>query len=114
MAVRATITSKLMKGLAPLHLEVLNESYQHNVPKGSETHFRVVIVSYQFDGKTRIQQHRMVQSILADELKNGVHALAIQTTPSSKWNSEQPPTASPSPQCLGGMKRELKDNERKE
>lgn len=46
---------KLKSVLQPIHLELRNESYMHNVPKGSETHFKVVIVSPQFEGKQLIQ-----------------------------------------------------------
>lgn len=48
--------------------QVLNESSGHNVPKGSETHFKVVVISDAFDGQKLIARHRMVNSILADEL----------------------------------------------
>lgn len=62
----------------PTHLEVFNESYMHNVPKGSETHFKVVVVSEEFDGVSLIKRHRMVNNALRDELAGGVHALSIQ------------------------------------
>ena len=42
------IESKLRDALAPLHLEVVNESSMHNVPRGSEAHFKVVVVSERF------------------------------------------------------------------
>lgn len=44
------IRTKLSKMLDIKHLDVINESYMHNVPPGSETHFKVVVVSEQFDG----------------------------------------------------------------
>jgi BolA protein len=43
------IRRKLTETLSPVHLDVLNESYMHNVPRGSETHFKVVVVSDKFD-----------------------------------------------------------------
>lgn len=48
--VESTIRNKLLSSLGATHLEVLNESYMHNVPKGAETHFKVVVVSDKFDG----------------------------------------------------------------
>lgn len=48
--VESTIRSKLTTELATKHLDVINESYMHNVPKGAETHFKVVVVSDMFDG----------------------------------------------------------------
>lgn len=48
--IETAIHDGLNAKLAPIHLEVVNESYMHNVPKGSETHFKVLVVSNQFDG----------------------------------------------------------------
>jgi len=53
--VEQTMRKKLTSGFEPIHLELHNESYMHNVPKGSETHFKVVIVSSRFEGKPLIQ-----------------------------------------------------------
>ena len=53
--VEVSMYNKLKTGLQPVHLELRNESYMHNVPKGSETHFKVVVVSAQFEGKPLIQ-----------------------------------------------------------
>jgi BolA protein len=47
--VEHAIRRKLTETLNPLHLDVFNESYMHNVPPGSETHFKVVVVSDKFD-----------------------------------------------------------------
>lgn len=43
------ITQALTENLSPVHLEVINESYMHNVPKGAETHFKVLVVSSRFE-----------------------------------------------------------------
>uniref|UniRef100_T1JF53 Uncharacterized protein n=1 Tax=Strigamia maritima TaxID=126957 RepID=T1JF53_STRMM len=47
--VAMSISNKLLKEFNPAHLEVLNESYMHNVPKGAETHFKVIVVSEKFE-----------------------------------------------------------------
>jgi hypothetical protein len=69
---------------------------------------RVVVVSPEFTGKTLIQQHRLVNTALQDELASGVHALALQTKTPEQWERLQhkPITAEASPTCLGGKKRE--------
>lgn len=54
-SVEEAIRAKLSQKLAATHLEVLNESYMHNVPKGSETHFKVVIVSEKFNNTPLIK-----------------------------------------------------------
>jgi BolA protein len=82
MRVRDLITEKLTKAFAPLWLEVVDESAQHQGHAGwrpgGQTHFRVHIVAQAFFGKSRIECHRMINAVLADELGGGVHALAIQ------------------------------------
>lgn len=56
--VQQAIESKLTEALKPTELRVLNESYMHAVPKNSETHFKVVVVSPMFDGQKLIARHR--------------------------------------------------------
>ena len=55
MTIQETIEQKIATSLAPVHLEVINESHMHNVPPGSESHFKVVIVTDTFDGVTRVR-----------------------------------------------------------
>lgn len=75
------ITTKLQDALAPQRLKVIDESHQHQGHggwrEGGETHFRVDIVSQAFAGKSRLERHRLVNAALAQELTDGVHALAI-------------------------------------
>jgi BolA protein len=84
MGTRDAIQEKLARAFAPLSLEVIDESHQHEGHvghrEGGETHFRVHIVSKAFQGKSRVERHRMVNETLAAELKGGVHALAIQAS----------------------------------
>lgn len=76
--VQSQIEHKLQQNLDPVHfLEVVNESYKHNVPKGAEKHFKVFVVSPVFQGKSLLERSRMVHRILDEELKSGVHALSI-------------------------------------
>ncbi len=57
MTIQASIEGKLAEALAPDHLEVVNESHQHNVPPNSETHFKVVVVATEFDSKRKVARH---------------------------------------------------------
>src|SRR4051794_26005518 len=81
MSTRDLIMEKLTLAFAPTRLDVIDESHQHAGHSGSrpggETHYRVYIVSEAFQGKSRIERHRMVNEALASELAGGVHALAI-------------------------------------
>jgi BolA family transcriptional regulator, general stress-responsive regulator len=82
MSIEALIREKLVRALQPTRLEILNESGQHAGHSGSpgtgESHFRVLLVSPVFNGKSRLDRHRLVNETLAAELKGGVHALAIK------------------------------------
>lgn len=98
--IQPQIEAKLVDTFAPVYLKVINESYMHNVPPGSESHFKVVIVSAQFEGQRLITRHRAVNQCLADELANHIHALAIHTYTESEW--QQQLNAPASPQCHGG------------
>ena len=94
--IQAKIQEKLQGAFSPTKLEVINESHNHSVPKGSETHFKVVIVSFAFEGKSLVQRHRAVYQVLSEELSNGVHALALHTkTPIEEGSApDSPPCAS--------------------
>jgi stress-induced morphogen len=96
------IEQKLTERLAPSVLEVINESATHNVPRGSETHFKVIVVSHAFQGKSPIERHRLVYQALEQELRAGIHALAITSRTPDEW--ERSGSVAPSPPCLGGSK----------
>ena len=104
MSIQERIAEKLAGSLQPEHLEVVNESGNHNVPAGSETHFKVVVVSPVFEGERLIARHRRVNQALADELSGGVHALALHTYTADEWR-QRFGAAPMSPPCLGGKAR---------
>ena len=80
--VQHTITNKLREAFTPESLDVIDESHLHGGHAGhrpgGETHFRIYIVSDAFEGKSRIERHRMINATLATELAGPVHALAIK------------------------------------
>ncbi|XP_059049739.1 bolA-like protein DDB_G0274169 [Achroia grisella] len=100
--VHSTILNKLQSALSACHLNVINESYMHNVPKGAETHFKVVVVSDKFDGLPLIKRHRLVNDILKEELQTGVHALSIVAKTPQQWE-ESDKVVESSPNCKGGF-----------
>jgi BolA family transcriptional regulator, general stress-responsive regulator len=79
-----TLETKLQAALAPSFLQVIDESNHHVGHAGArpdgESHFRVKIVAAAFLGKSRVEQHRMINAVLAQELKERVHALAIEAS----------------------------------
>jgi BolA protein len=85
-SVKAAIAAKIEAALQPSSLEVIDESAQHAghmlhpdgaAPRG-ETHFRIKVVSGAFTGQTRLARHRAINDLVEAELKDGVHALAIE------------------------------------
>lgn len=102
MSVQQHIEQKLQSEFHPEFLEVVNESGNHNVPPGSESHFKVTLVSERFDGEKLIGRHRLVNSTLKDEM-NTIHALALHTFTPQEWTAKGQAPASPP--CLGGGKQ---------
>lgn len=105
MKVASEINDIIVQGLTPTRLDVINESHMHNVPPGSESHFKLVIVSDQFDGKTLIARHRSVNALLADILKDQIHALSMHTYTTAEW-AERGGEVPESPPCMGGKAKE--------
>jgi Stress-induced morphogen (activity unknown) len=85
MSARDTIQAKLAAKFTPAFLDVIDESNKHfghaGWREGGETHFRVRIAAHHFDGMSRVAQHRAVMDVLDAELKDRVHALAIDVLP---------------------------------
>lgn len=83
MSVRQTIETKLTEGLNPTRLIVTDDSHRHaghaGHRPGGESHFSIEIVSDAFAGKSRIDRHRLVNTLLAAELSGPIHALALVT-----------------------------------
>ena len=103
MSIQTDIENKLANGIKLLHREVINESNNHNVPPGSESHFKVVLVSSEFEGQGLVARHRTINKILSDELSNKIHALALHTYTEAEW-LQRNEGAPMSPPCLGGGK----------
>ena len=82
MSVKSTLEQKLAQAFRPESLAVTDESHLHAGHAGArpegETHFRVHIVSRAFQGKGRVERHRMVNEVLANELATRIHALAVK------------------------------------
>lgn len=81
---RDRMAGKLTAALQPLALQIVDDSDRHaghagaHPDGGGETHFKVSIVSAAFAGKSRLERQRLVYAILADELKQRVHALELK------------------------------------
>jgi BolA family transcriptional regulator, general stress-responsive regulator len=82
MSLKDWITETVQQRLRPTSLTVEDESHRHaghaGWREGGETHFRINVVSATFEGKSRVERHRMVNEALNEAFRRGLHALAIQ------------------------------------
>ena len=81
--IAAEIEKRLTEALAPERLEVVDDSEKHRGHAGhdvrGESHFTVTVVARAFEGQSRVARQRMVNTALADLLRDRVHALAMIT-----------------------------------
>ena len=103
MRVEDLISIKLTETFNPSVLEIENESHRHSSGRGAESHFKVTMVSTQFEQQRMVARHRRVYECLADELANGVHALALHLYTESEWQ-EREGIIPKSTDCLGIVK----------
>ena len=104
VTVQQNIEAKLGAALPGAYLEVVNESHRHSVPPGSESHFKLVVVSDAFEGLNLLRRHQKVNTILAEELKDKIHALSMETLTAAEWAARGGAVMA-SPECRGGGKR---------
>ncbi|MAC37550.1 MAG: transcriptional regulator [Halieaceae bacterium] len=100
MTIQEEITEALTSSFEPSFLSVENESHRHNVPPGSESHFKVTLVSQRFVGARSVKRHQAVYGTLASWLAGPVHALALHTYTAEEWAVSDGAPASPD--CRGG------------
>jgi BolA protein len=75
------IVARLTAALDPVDLDVVDESDRHaghaGAREGGGTHYRVRVVSARFEGRSRVERHRLVHDLLKAEFADGLHALAL-------------------------------------
>lgn len=81
MVMQERIVARLTAALDPLALDVIDESDRHaghvGAREGGGTHYRVRVVSARFEGRSRVERHRLVLDLLKPEFADGLHALAL-------------------------------------
>lgn len=100
MSVEQTIVEKLSAAFNPAILHIENESHRHSSGKGAESHFKLILVSDHFVGKRAVVRHREIYTCLAEELQNGVHALALHLFTQAEWQAANGAVPA-SPNCMG-------------
>ena len=102
MLVEEAITSLVKAEFEPVYLDVVNESHMHSVPPNSETHFKLVLVSAEFEGLNQVKRHQSVYGALREYISNPIHALALHTFSPEEWVENN--IVADSPNCMGGSK----------
>jgi len=97
------IHTRIRETLNTAHIELVNESALHR-GGGSDSHWNLLVVSDDFQGKALVRRHQRVYQALAAEMKEGIHALTLTTLTSDEWNG-QSDAALQSPTC-GGAKHQ--------
>lgn len=94
--IESQIINILSSSLNLLSFKIINESFMHNVPEGSESHFKVVVVSNDFNNLSSIQRHRLIYKTL-DHLMSKIHALSIHAFNEEEFKLK--PIILDSPEC---------------
>jgi BolA protein len=95
------IEQRLNQEINPIYLSVEDESKNHHVPPGAETHFKVIAVSHCFVNLSLIKRHQLLNELFRKELKQGLHALSMYLYTPEEWEQEAKRLLK-SPNCLGG------------
>lgn len=103
MEIENQIRSLLDKAFNVDYMLLDNESHMHSVPENSETHFKLVLVSPDFEGKRKVARHQLVYAQVATLMSQGLHALALHLFTPGEWAERQDKTLE-SPNCMGGSK----------
>lgn len=86
------IADAIQNKISCQELWIENESHGHGMNRGvnqPETHFKVLVVSNDFDGKARIDRQRMINDLLKNEFQNGLHALTQRLLTPQEWEKQQ-------------------------
>lgn len=102
MSLTDRIQNKVEQEFKPQHFDLFNESHMHSGP-ATESHFKLIVVAETFQGLNAVKRHQRMYGLLAAELSDGVHALALHLYTPQEWESGQA-LAPDSPDCRGGSK----------
>lgn len=103
MTRKSRIELLISQHLPTAHYDVINESINHHVPPNSETHFKLIIISSDFDSLSKVARHRLINKLLADEFHHGLHALSLSLHTPAEWKAHGGSILN-SPACRDGYR----------
>ncbi|KTD40978.1 BolA family protein [Legionella parisiensis] len=108
MSRKNRIEKLVSQELVPFYLNVEDESANHHVPEGAQTHFKITVVSSRFIDLSRIARHRLLNQLLKEEFELGLHALSMHLFTPEEWG-DRSKIVLQSPICKGGFNKEKKE-----
>ena len=93
------ILDQVRDHFSPQHMDLVNESHMHAVPKNSKTHFKLIVVAAYFSGQKKVARQRAINKVLAPAFEAGLHALSMALFSPEEW--AQSPQVLESPKCAG-------------
>lgn len=102
MSRKLRIEQQITEEFSPQFLSVEDESQNHHVPVGAQTHFKIIVVASQFNDLTRILRHKMMNNLLKKEFETGLHALSMHLYTIEEWQKKIDPVLQ-SPNCKDGF-----------
>ncbi len=105
MTINTVIEHKLLSAFSPLHLDVINESYRDDFNVAINSHFKIIIVSREFDGERIRDRHHAINSLLARELEEQIGSLVLHTYTEKEWFDYYEDTTPLSTFCLGARRQ---------
>lgn len=103
MTRKERIEQILTKTYAPIYLQVDDESQQHHVPLDAQTHYKIIVVTQNFASLSRVQRHRLINTLLHNEFQEGLHALSMHLYTPEEWEDRKNAVQT-SPHCKDGYK----------
>ena len=87
-----------LQSFKPSELFIENESFRHGFSRGEESHYKILIVSEEFAGLTRVERHQKVNAVLKEEFDLGMHAATLRTVTAAEFE-KMDPSDFVSPEC---------------
>lgn len=97
--IKQSMIQKLQSAFQVIALELENESHLHHRPKGAETHFKLLVVSDDFAGQSRVDRQRKIQNLFDEERALGLHALSIRALSGREWEMQKADIQFVTPNC---------------
>ena len=103
MTRKQRIADILSQQLSSEQVEIIDESHKHHVPEGHESHFNILVISEAFQALSKLDRHRLINKLLAEEFKTGLHALSLHLHTPTEWETAREQLLA-SPNCRNGYR----------